>query len=81
MWITNHFRAKQTAAQLHFLYSLFHLCLVETIVLSNEDSVNNKLFMKTCLKSHLKLFLRQLSLLDSIENKRVEVSETKKIQL
>ena len=33
-------------------YTLFHLYLA--VVLSNkkEDSVNNKLFMKTCLKSH-----------------------------
>ena len=48
------------AAQLRFL--------VET-----EDSVNNRLFMNTCLKSHFESFLCQLSSLHSIENKQVKV--------
>ena len=41
--------------------------------LKKKDSVNNKLVMKTCLKSNFESFLCQLSSLHSIENKWVEV--------
>ena len=51
----------------------YYDCCTITFLVETEDSVDNKLFMNACLKSHFESFLCQLSSLHSIENKQVEV--------